>query len=86
MGHIAHRHFDHRGHMLGKAVDGPVVGLTVDQLRRARHVVALAQGPARAPVIAAAMQTQLVGTLITDEPTARAIAALPLPREDDVNE
>jgi len=86
MGHIAHRHFDHRGHMLGKAVDGPVVGLTVDQLRRARHVVALAQGPAQAPVIAAAMQTQLVGTLITDEPTARAIAALPLPREDDVNE
>ena len=29
---------------------------------------------------------QLVGTLSTDEPTARAIAALPLPREDDVNE
>ncbi|MFL5619761.1 MAG: sugar-binding transcriptional regulator [Gemmatimonadaceae bacterium] len=82
LGHIAHRHFDCRGRMLGTAADGHVVGLTIEQLRRARHVVALAHGPAQAAVIAAAMRTGLVGTLITDELTARAIAALPSSHEE----
>lgn len=77
MGRIALRHFDLRGHMLGESADGHVVGISIEQLHRARHVVALAHGPAQAPVIAAAMRTRLVGTLITDECTARAIVALP---------
>jgi DNA-binding transcriptional regulator LsrR (DeoR family) len=82
MGRIALRHFDRRGRMLGTVADGHVVGLTIDQLQRVRHVVALAHGPAQAGVIAAAMRTGLVGTLITDELTARAIAALPSLREE----
>jgi DNA-binding transcriptional regulator LsrR (DeoR family) len=82
VGRLALRHFDRRGRMLGTAVDGHVVGLTIDQLRGARHVVALAHGPAEAAIIAAAMRTRLVGTLITDERTARAIAALPFARDE----
>ncbi|MEO8624309.1 MAG: sugar-binding domain-containing protein, partial [bacterium] len=76
-GHIALQHFDRRGRMLGAVADGHVVGITIDQLRRVRRVVALVHGPKMAPVIEAAMRTRLVGTLITDELTARAIAALP---------
>src|SRR5437763_8286958 len=76
-GRIALRHFDHRGQMLGHTADGHVVGLTIEQLYRTPHVVALAHGQAQAPIIAAAMRTRLVGTLITDELTAQAIAALP---------
>ena len=82
VGSIALRHFDCRGRMLGEAVDGHVVGLTIEQIRRARHVVALAHGPTQAPVIAAALRTRLVGTLITDEHTARAIVALPSSLEE----
>ena len=83
VGHVALRHFDHRGRMLGTGADGHVVGITVEQMRRARHVVALAHGAAHAPVIAAAMRTGLIDTLITDELTARAIAALPILKKKD---
>ena len=76
-GQIALRHFDCRGQMLGDDVDGHLVGLSIEQLNRARHVVALAHGQDQAPVIAAALLTRLVGTLITDELTARAIVELP---------
>ena len=80
-GRIALRHFDHRGRMLGQYVDGHVLGITLEQLGRARHVVALACGPSHAAAISAAMRTGLIHGLITDELTARAIAALPLPIE-----
>lgn len=76
-GQLALRHFDCRGQMLGDDVDGHLVGLSVEQLHRARHVVALAHGQDHAPVFAAALLTRLVGTLITDEVTARAIVELP---------
>lgn len=82
LGRIAFRHFDSRGQLLGAAVDGHIVGLTIDQLRRARHVVALAHDPAQAHVIAAALRTRLVGTLITDQRTACAVAALPTSRAE----
>jgi deoxyribonucleoside regulator len=76
VGHIAHRHFDQTGRLLGTCADGHVVGITVDQMRRAAHVVALAHGPVRVHAIAAARSTGLIHTLITDELTARALAAL----------
>jgi deoxyribonucleoside regulator len=82
VGHIALRHFDDSGRMLGPVVDGQVVGITLEQLRRVRHVVALAHGPAQAGAISAAMRTGLIHELITDELTARAIVALPFPIED----
>ena len=81
VGHIALRHFDDTGRMLGPVVDGQVVGISLQQLRRANHVVALAHGPAHAVAISAAMRTGLIHGLITDEITARAIAALPSPCE-----
>ena len=82
VGRLALRHFDCQGQMLGTAADGHVVGLTIEQLKRAQHVVALAHGPTHAHVIAAALRTRLVGTLITDELTARAVAALPTSRAE----
>ena len=81
VGRIALRHFDHGGRMLGPDVDGHVVGITLEQLRRARHVVALACGPSHAAAISAALRSGLIHGLITDELTARAIAALPSPTE-----
>jgi DNA-binding transcriptional regulator LsrR (DeoR family) len=86
VGSVALRHFDRAGRFLGAAVDGHVVGITVEQMRQAAHVVALAHGPANAHAIAAALRTGLVGTLITDELTACAIDALrPMRREPVVS-
>jgi DNA-binding transcriptional regulator LsrR (DeoR family) len=76
VGSLALRHFDCTGRFLGTAVDGHVLGITVEQMRQAAHVVALAHGPRSAHVFAAALRTGLVGTLITDELTACAIDAL----------
>lgn len=76
VGHIAFRHFDRAGRLLGACADGHVLGITVEEIRRARHVVALAHAPANAHAIVAAMRTRLIDTLITDELTARAIAVL----------
>ena len=76
VGHIALRHFDRAGRLLGASADGHVLGITVEQIRRARHVVALAHSPANAHAIVAALRTRLIDTLITDELTARAIAVL----------
>lgn len=79
VGHLALRHFDRVGRMLGTCVDGHVVGITVEQIRLAGHVVGLAHGAANAQAIAAALRTRLIHTLITDELTARAIAGLRRP-------
>jgi deoxyribonucleoside regulator len=79
VGHIALRHFDRVGRLLGTCVDGHVVGITVEQMRQAGHVVGLVHGPAAAQAIAAALRTRLIHTLITDELTARAIAGLRRP-------
>jgi DNA-binding transcriptional regulator LsrR (DeoR family) len=76
VGTVAQRHFDARGTFLRTAADRRVIGVTVEQMRRARHVVAVASAPDDAPAVAAALRTGIVRTLITDEPTARAVAEL----------
>ena len=55
---------------------GRVAGLPVAQLRRARHVVALASGAAAPAAVVAALRSGVVHSLITDESTARAVLAL----------
>ena len=76
VGHVALRHFDRAGRLLGACADSHVVGITVEQIRRTKHVVALAHGPANAFAILAALRTRLIDTLITDELTARSIVVL----------
>jgi DNA-binding transcriptional regulator LsrR (DeoR family) len=75
VGHIALRRFDRCGRLLHGALDRRVVGITVAQLRRVRHLVALASAPGDPALVAAGLRTGIVRTLITDELTARALAA-----------
>jgi DNA-binding transcriptional regulator LsrR (DeoR family) len=71
--------------MLGPPVDGHVIGISLRRLRAARHVVALAHGSAQARAISAALRTGVIHELITDELTARALAALPFPCDDSAS-
>ena len=58
------RHLDHR-----------TIALDWDQLAGIPTVVAVAAGPAKVQAIAGATRTGCLHTLITDEPTARAVLA-----------
>lgn len=52
-------------------VESRTVGLTLEDLRNASRAVAVASGPAKAPIIAAALGSGLCSVLVTDEAAAR---------------
>lgn len=65
----------------GRAIDHPVndrvIGITLEDLARLPNVILAAGGLHKGPVIRAALQRGLVHTLVTDEATARVLAAEP---------
>ncbi|MBV9880234.1 MAG: sugar-binding transcriptional regulator [Gemmatirosa sp.] len=74
VGDIALRFFDAEGTPVETSLDGRLLGITTDQLRRVRRVVAVASGPEKEQAIRAALRAKLVNVLIIDEPTAQALA------------
>jgi hypothetical protein len=64
----------------GRACPGPfadrVVGIRLEDLRRAPLVVACAGGAEKVPAIAGALRGRLVSALVTDEHTARGVLEL----------
>ncbi|CAN5891822.1 hypothetical protein BH11GEM2_BH11GEM2_00830 [soil metagenome] len=70
---IALRCFDARGGDVRTALDDRILGITIDQLRKVRRVVAVAGGGDKTEAIAAGLKTTLVHALITDRVTAEAL-------------
>jgi DNA-binding transcriptional regulator LsrR (DeoR family) len=70
---IALRFFDARGGAVRTALDDRILGITIDQLRKVRRVVAVAGGGGKTEAIAAGLKTRLVHALITDRATAEAL-------------
>ena len=73
IGDIALRFFDANGHPVKTAIDDRILGITTDQLRKAKRVVAVAGGGDKTEAIAAGLKTRLVHALITDHTTAEAL-------------
>ena len=73
IGDIALRFFDANGHAVHTAIDDRILGITTDQLRKVKRVVAVAGGDDKADAIAAGLKTKLVHALITDHTTAEAL-------------
>ncbi len=63
------------GEVADADMEARTVGLTLDDLRSARDAIAVASGPAKAPVIAAALTSGLCSVLVTDEDAARRALA-----------
>jgi deoxyribonucleoside regulator len=59
------------GRIADAAIESRTVGLTLDDLRQASRAVAVASGPAKAEIIAAALLSGLCSVLVTDEAAAR---------------
>jgi DNA-binding transcriptional regulator LsrR (DeoR family) len=73
IGDIALRFFDAKGAQVHTALDDRILGITVEQLRKVRRVVAVAGGEDKADAIAAGLKTRIVHTLITDRVTAESL-------------
>lgn len=75
VGQLNQRFIDASGAPVRTQLDDLVVGLTLDQLRRARRRVVVAGGEPKHAAIAAALRGGWVHTLLTDLRTARYLAA-----------
>lgn len=68
--------FDREGRFVGRELAERSVSISVEQLARVTHVVAMAAGRHKAEAIRGALATGIVQILITDTAAARAIAKL----------
>ena len=75
MGDIALHFFGAQGEFVRTSLDDRILGISADQLRAARRVVAVAGGPEKEEALAAALKTDTIDVLITDQLTADALTA-----------
>lgn len=61
------------GHTVSTPLDGRVIGVTMEQLRGARHVIGFAAGAARADAVRAASRSGVFSTLVVDTALADAL-------------
>jgi DNA-binding transcriptional regulator LsrR (DeoR family) len=69
--------FDADGRFVADQLGGRAVAVTTDQLAGIPRVIAVAGGALKAEAIAGALSTGIVRMLVTDEPAAERIVALP---------
>jgi DNA-binding transcriptional regulator LsrR (DeoR family) len=77
VGDIALRFFDAKGAPVRSALDELILGITTEQLAKAPRVVAVAGGPDKADAIHAALVSDIVNVLITDQQTAEELIGRP---------
>jgi DNA-binding transcriptional regulator LsrR (DeoR family) len=70
VGQVCLRFLDADGAWVRTSLDDMVVGVTVDQLRRARYRWAVAGGPGKYAVLRAALVGGWINRLVTDTVTA----------------
>lgn len=76
VGDLSGRYFDLQGRPVQTEVDTRIIGLSWDDLRRIRPVIAVAGGRDKAAPVLGALRSGLVDVLISDERTARTVLAL----------
>jgi DNA-binding transcriptional regulator LsrR (DeoR family) len=77
VGNVNLRFFDAEGRAVDASVDRLVVGMSLDQLKRAKRVVGIAGGAAKTDAIRAALRGGLIHVLITDISSAERLIADP---------
>ena len=74
VGDIALRFFDAEGQPVRSTLDERILGITTEQLHKAPRVVAVAGGPDKVDAIRAALASDIIDVLITDQQTAEELA------------
>ena len=75
VGDIALRFFDAEGAPVRSSLDERILGITAEQLHNAPRVVAVAGGPEKTDAIRAALESEIIDVLITDQQTAEDLAS-----------
>lgn len=73
VGDILGRYYDIGGRHVPSELDQRVLGLTLEQLKKIKTVIAVAGGESKVAPIAGALQGRYCNVLVTDEDTARAV-------------
>lgn len=73
VGEIMGSFFDIEGNPVKSSLDDKVIGLNLDDLRKASNVVAVAGGREKTEAILGALHTATINTLITDKVTAETL-------------
>jgi DNA-binding transcriptional regulator LsrR (DeoR family) len=75
VGQLHQRFIDRNGNAVETELDHLVVGITLEQLRKARRRIAVAGGAAKHHAIAAALAGKWIDVLVTDIHTANVLIA-----------
>jgi DNA-binding transcriptional regulator LsrR (DeoR family) len=75
VGDLALRFFDADGRAVPSAVDGRVLGLSLEEIRALPRVVAVAWGARKVPALRGALRGGLISILVTDAAAARGLLA-----------
>lgn len=79
VGDILLRFYDIDGDVIPTLLDGLLIGISLDQLRRIPRLVALAGGLHKVDAITGALRSGLIDALVIDRPTAQALLDTPAP-------
>lgn len=75
VGEISFRFFDKDGRQVETPLNERVIGITLEELRRADRVMALAGGESKTAAIAGALRLGVIDVLVTDKFTAARLTA-----------
>ncbi|HKJ30280.1 MAG TPA: sugar-binding domain-containing protein, partial [Balneolales bacterium] len=70
VGDIALRFFDKNGDSVHTSLDDHLIGITLEELKKVKHVVGIAGGEKKLTAIRGALKGGLIDVLITDQVTA----------------
>lgn len=73
VGDMLMRYFDRHGRPVFTPLDGRIISMAWDDIRRLPHVVAVASGPEKTEAIRGALEGGLCHTLVTDADTAARV-------------
>jgi DNA-binding transcriptional regulator LsrR (DeoR family) len=73
VGDISLRFFNEKGAFINGEIDDRVVGLSIEEIRNIPRVAGIAGGKQKWPTIRAALETDVLDILITDDKTAREL-------------
>jgi len=76
VGDLSGRYFNLAGQPVLTETDERIVGLSIDDLKKIKPVIAVAGGPDKAQAVLGALRTGCVDVLITDERVARKVLSL----------
>jgi DNA-binding transcriptional regulator LsrR (DeoR family) len=73
VGDICSRYYDSAGNFINMPLYNRIIGINVDQIRKTKHIMAVASGPEKAKATASLLKAHLITELFVDEDLARAI-------------